>query len=79
MLSAAYSEASAKYLYPPFKCLVLMRAAVIIFSLRYKFFYSDFKQTDTMSNLLGDFREPDHQLVHYCTATFLLTYPGACD
>ena len=49
-----------QYLYPPFKYLVLMGAAVIIFSLRYKFFHSDYTQTDKMSNLLEDFLIEEH-------------------
>lgn len=48
------------FLYPPFKYLVLMGAAVIIFSLRYKFFHSDYTQTEGMGNFLEDFLADEH-------------------
>lgn len=48
------------FLYPPFKYLVLMGAAVIIFSLRYKFFHSDYTQAEGTSNFLEDFLVEEH-------------------
>jgi hypothetical protein len=35
-----------QFLYPPFKYLVLLGAAVIIFSLRYKFFHNEFTELE---------------------------------
>lgn len=48
------------YLYPPFKYLVLMGFAVIIFSLRYKFFHSDYTQTENLNNFLEDILAKEH-------------------
>ncbi len=48
------------YLYPPFKYLILMGALVVVFSLRYKFFYNEYTNIDDMDSLLAGFLVQEH-------------------